>query len=248
MKQLFYKLSTPKYFYHACGRAIPWCWMIASVLLSLGLVFGLFIAPPDYQQGDSYRIMFIHVPSAFCSMAIYSSIAFSSALFLIWRTKVSDVIATVSVPIGAMFTFLALVTGSIWGRPTWGTFWIWDARLTSELILLFLYFGLFALHRAIENEQQAQKATAILALIGAIDLPIIHYSVYWWHSLHQNSTLLGFHKPTMAASMLTPLLLMLFAFVFYATALILSACRNEIISRNVDSQWVRESLIPEGAS
>lgn len=243
MKALFYKLSTPKYFYQATSKLLWFCWLLAGVLLTVGVILGLWVAPADYQQGNAFRIIYIHVPSAFCSMAIYSSIAFSSVLFLVWRTKMSDIMASAAVPIGACFTFLALVTGAIWGRPMWGTYWIWDARLTSELILLFLYFGLFAIRRAIPNVAQAQKAAAIMAVIGAIDLPIIHYSVYWWHSLHQNSTLLGLHKPTIAPAMLWPLLIMLAGFVIYAFAAILSATRNEIIYREQQSQWVREECL-----
>lgn len=242
MKRILYHLAAPKHFYTFAGKVAPWCYGLATVGLLFGMLLALAVAPADYQQGDAYRIMFIHVPSAICSMAIYAWIAVSSAIFLIWRTKVSDLFAKAAVPIGATFTVFALVTGSLWGKPMWGTYWIWDARLTSELILLFLYFGLFALRRAIPNEQQAQTATAIMALLGALDLPIIHYSVNWWHSLHQPSTLLGWHKPTIAAAMLWPLVMMIIAFLLYAFAAIMSATRLFIFQREVASQWLAQEV------
>lgn len=243
MKQWLYKLASPKHFYAISRRLEPWCWLVFLVSLSVGVFWGLFIAPSDYQQGDAYRIMFVHVPSAICSLGLYSFIAVNSALFLIWRTKTSDILAKIAVPIGMAFTALALVTGSLWGKPMWGTFWIWDPRLTSDLILLFVYFGLFALRRAIPNQNQAQKAVAIFALVGAVDLPVIHYSVYWWNSLHQKSTLLGFHAPTMASSMLLPLLIMIVAFISFTVAMIFRFAQNEILLRETSSEWVSQEVL-----
>lgn len=212
------------------------------MFFALGLYYGLWRAPADYQQGDAYRIMFIHVPAAMCSLSCYGLIALSSAIFLIWRTKISDMVAKAAVPVGLCFTALALVTGSLWGKPMWGTYWIWDARLTSELILLFLYLGLYAVRAAIPNQAQAEKVAAVVALVGAIDLPIIHYSVNWWHSLHQGSTLLGFHRPTLATEMLIPLLLMIGAFISYMIAMVLLRASNELLWRERNCQWVREEV------
>lgn len=242
MKTWLYQLSSPKRFYRLAHRLTPILWGLAIMLLAVGLYAGLWRAPADYQQGDAYRIMFIHVPAAMCSLSCYLLIALSSAIFLIWRTKISGMVSKAAVPVGACFTVLALLTGSLWGKPMWGTYWIWDARLTSELILLFLYFGLFAVRAAIPNQAQAEKVVAIVALVGAIDLPIIHYSVNWWHSLHQGSTLLGFHKPTLSTPMLIPLLLMIGAFISIMTALVLVRSRNELLWRERASQWVRDEV------
>ena len=243
MKQWLYKLASPKYFYAMSRRYQPWSWLLFLISVCIGIIWGLFLAPSDYQQGDAYRIMFVHVPAAICSLALYSFIAFNSALFLIWRTKTSDILAKVAVPIGMAFTALALVTGSLWDKPMWGTFWIWDPRLTSDLILLFLYFGLFAIRHAVPNQTQAQKVTAIFALVGAVDLPIIHYSVYWWNSLHQKSTLLGFHAPTMSGSMLQPLLIMILAFISFTVAMVFRFAQNEILLREHSSQWVTNEVL-----
>lgn len=243
MKQWLYKLASPKHFYAISRRCELWCWLLFLVSITTGVFWGLFIAPLDYQQGDAYRIMFVHVPSAICSLALYSFITVNSAIFLIWRTKTSDILAKIAVPIGMAFTALALITGSLWGKPMWGTFWIWDPRLTSDLILLFVYFGLFAIRHAIPNQNQAQKVAAIFALVGAVDLPIIHYSVYWWNSLHQKSTLLGFHAPTMAASMLQPLMIMILAFISFTVAMVSRYAQNEILLRERSSQWVIQEVL-----
>ncbi|GMQ97083.1 MAG: heme ABC transporter permease [Gammaproteobacteria bacterium] len=236
----FHKLGSPPYFYRLSGRLMPWLGWSCALLLIAGLIGGLILSPPDYQQGDSVRIIYIHVPSAWMSMFIYMVMAVAAAIGLIWRIKISDVMITASAPIGASFTFIALVTGSLWGKPMWGTWWVWDARLTSELILLFLYFGYMALHTAIEDPRIAAKAGAILVLVGAVNIPIIHYSVEWWSTLHQGATVAKFDKPSIHLSMLIPLLLMAGAFKLFYVVNVLKRARCELLVRERRSAWVRE--------
>ena len=205
------------------------------------LVFGA----ADYQQGDSYRIIYIHVPSAWMSLFIYVVMAIAGAIGLVWRIKLAEIVAISSAPIGASFTFIALVTGSLWGKPMWGTWWVWDARLTSELILLFLYLGVIGLYGAIDDKRVASKAVAILALVGVVNIPIIHYSVEWWNTLHQGPTVTKMDKPSIHVSMLIPLLLMALSFnVYYLIALIQRA-RVELLQRERNSQWVKNYGIGE---
>jgi heme exporter protein C len=212
------------------------------VLVVTGIYGGLVLAPPDYQQGDSYRIIFIHVPAAWMSLFIYVVMAVCGIVTIVWRMKLAEVVLICSAPIGASFTFLALATGSIWGKPMWGTWWVWDARLTSELILLFLYLGVIGLHNAIEDKRVAARAVAILAIVGVVNVPIIHYSVEWWNSLHQGATIMKFDRPSIHWSMLIPLLLMALAFqVYYALALFQS-CRGELLKRERNSKWVTELI------
>jgi len=235
----FHRYSSPKYFYTLSGYLIPWLGWSCLILTVAGLYYGLVDAPPDYQQGESYRIMFVHVPSAWMSMFIYMVIAMAGAINLIWRIKLSDVIAVSSAPIGASFTFLALATGSLWGKPMWGTWWVWDARLTSELILLFLYLGLMALNAAIEDKRVAGRASAVLALVGVVNIPIIHYSVEWWNTLHQGPTVTKFDAPSIHLSMLIPLLLMALAFKLYYATVVLMRARCEILERERNTEWVQ---------
>jgi heme exporter protein C len=236
----FHKLGSPPHFYRIAGKWIPWLNWIFMLLLLAGLYGGLILAPPDYQQGESYRIIFVHVPAAWMSLFIYVVMAVCGAVIIVWRMKLAEVVLISSAPIGASFTFLALVTGSLWGKPMWGTYWVWDARLTSELILLFLYLGVIGLHNAIEDRRTAARAVAILALVGVVNIPIIHYSVEWWHSLHQGPTVTKFDKPSIHWSMLLPLLLMALAFqVYYALALF-HRCRAELLRRERNSKWVEE--------
>jgi heme exporter protein C len=202
----------------------------------------LFIAPPDYLQGEGFRIIYVHVPCAMLSMLLYVTLAIASAIFLIWRIKIADMVAYCVAPIGALFTFCALVTGAIWGKPMWGTWWIWDARLTSELILLFLYIGYIGLYQAIANPKSAAKISAIFAVIGLIDIPIIHYSVYWWNTLHQGATISRFAKPSMDSSMLWPLLSMIVGIILYTIAIMCWKLRSEILVRGSNSRWI-QSLI-----
>ncbi|UCC55543.1 MAG: heme ABC transporter permease [Gammaproteobacteria bacterium] len=236
----FHKLASPKYFYGFSGRLLPWL-ATGFILLTLaGLYYGLVKAPPDYQQGDSYRIMFVHVPSAWMSLFIYVVMAGAGAIGLVWRIKLAEVISISSASVGASFTFLALVTGSIWGKPMWGTWWVWDARLTSELILLFLYLGIIALHNAIDDKRIAARATAILAIVGVVNIPIIHYSVEWWNTLHQGPTVTKFDAPSIHLSMLIPLLLMAVAFKLYYLMVVLMRARCEVIERERNTGWVKQ--------
>lgn len=238
----FHKLASPKHFYRISGLLIPWLAAITAILLVLGLYLGLFVAPPDYQQGESYRIIFIHVPSAWMSMFIYTFMAVLSAIYLIWNIKLADVMARSSSVLGASFTLLALATGSLWGKPMWGAWWVWDARLTSELILLFLYMGYIALVMAIEDVRTAARAGAVLILVGVVNIPIIHYSVEWWNTLHQGPTVTKLDKPSIHLSMLVPLLLMAGAFQFYYFTVVLMRARAELLDRERRSEWVRELM------
>jgi len=240
--RLLHQLSSPRYFYAFAGRLVPWLGGICVLLMLAGLYLGLVVAPPDYQQGDSYRIIFIHVPSAWMSLFIYVVMAGSSAIGLIWRIKLAEVVAISSAPIGASFTFLALATGSLWGKPMWGTWWVWDARLTSELVLLFLYFGYMALRAAIEEENRADRASALLAIIGLINIPIIKYSVEWWNTLHQPATISKMGKPAMDTDMLIWLLVMLAGFMCLFAALLLMRARAEVIQRSRGQKWLRAAL------
>ncbi len=236
------KHSSPKYFYALAGRLIPWFGWTCLIIMLAGLYYGLVASPPDYQQGHSYRIMFVHVPAAWMSMFIYMVMAVAGGIGLVWRIKLADVIAASSAPIGASFTFLALVTGALWGKPMWGAWWVWDARLTSELILLFLYLGVIALNSAIDDKRTASRASAVLALVGVVNIPIIHYSVEWWNTLHQGSTITKFAAPSIHISMLIPLLLMAVAFKLYYVLVVLKQARCEILARERNSSWVLQIL------
>lgn len=238
----FHKMASPKYFYSLSGSFLPWLWTLTLLLFGIGLYLGLFVAPPDYQQGESYRIMFVHVPSAWMSLFVYMFMATLSAIFLIWRIKLAEIMVRSSAVLGAGFTFLALVTGSLWGKPMWGAWWVWDARLTSELILLFLYLGYLALVGAVEDQKSAGRAGAVLVLVGVVNIPIIHYSVEWWNTLHQGPTVTKFDKPSIHPSMLWPLLVMAAAFQFYFFTVVLVRARLELMERERRSEWVREML------
>ncbi len=232
----------PKTFYTSTTAWLPWLGCAFLVCFGYGLWDGLFIAPADYQQGDGFRIIYVHVPSAFAAIAIYMTMAIAAFITLVWRVKIAAICMSCSAPIGAWFTFLALVTGSIWGKPMWGTWWIWDARLTSVLILFFLYLGFIALQSVIPNQQNRERAGAVMALVGVINLPIIHYSVIWWNTLHQGPTLSQFAKPSIAPAMLYPLLAMIAAFLLFYGLVLLSRMRNQILWRERNSQWVSEVL------
>jgi heme exporter protein C len=240
--RFLHKFSSPPYFYWLSGKMLPWLTALFMVLLVYGLYGGLVLAPADYQQGDSFRIIYIHVPSAWMSLFVYMVMAISGAIGLVWHIKLAEIVSISSAGIGAAFTFIALVTGSLWGKPMWGTWWVWDARLTSELMLLFLYMGVIGLYGAIEDKRTAARAVAILALVGVVNIPIIHYSVEWWNTLHQGATVAKFDKPSMHPDMLIPLLVMAMAFkVFYAIALLMR-CRNEVLQREQNNRWVDEIL------
>ena len=242
MWTFLHRFASPPHFYRLAGILAPWLGWICLGLMAGGLYGGLVAAPPDYQQGESYRIIFVHVPSAWLSLFIYVVMAGASAIALVWRIKLAEVVAIESAPIGASFTFLALVTGSLWGKPMWGTYWVWDARLTSELILLFLYFGVIGLNAAIEDRRTASRACGLFAIVGVVNIPIIHYSVEWWNTLHQGPTVTKFDAPSIHVSMLVPLLLMAVSFkLFYATVL-LTRARSAVLERERNAGWVRELL------
>ena len=239
----WYKYSSPAAFYPLAGRLIPWFGWSAALLTVIGLVVGLGIAPTDFQQGEAYRIIFIHVPAAWMSMFLYLVMAFWGAMALGFNTRLSAMMAQSIAPTGALMTFIALWTGSLWGRPTWGTYWAWDARMTSELILLFLYLGVIALRNAIDDARRADRACAVLSLVGAINVPIIYYSVKWWNTLHQGSSVSLTAAPKMAAIMLTGMLIMSVAAWFYALAVSLYRVRAIIVERERDAAWV--NALPE---
>jgi heme exporter protein C len=244
----FDKYAAPGRFYALAKTLTPWFGWSSLLLFIVGLYGALISAPADYQQGDSFRIIYVHVPSAWMSLFVYMVMAGSGAMGLIWKVKVSDAIARSCAPVGAAFTFLALVTGSIWGKPMWGTWWVWDARLTSELILLFLYLGYIALQGAISDRRIAARAGAILALVGVINIPIIHYSVEWWSTLHQGPSISKFDAPSMPASMWVPLLIMAAAFQLYFFSVLMIRARGEILQQEKNSRWVQELVTGEGRS
>jgi len=234
--------SSPKHFYPLAGKLIPLFGVIAAILTVWGLYIGFFVAPTDYQQGESYRIIFIHVPAAWMSMLIYVIMAGYAVVGQVWHIKMADVMASALAPTGAMFTFLALWTGALWGKPTWGAYWVWDARLTSELILLFLYIGYMSLESAIDDVRRAARASGLLAIVGVINIPIIYYSVKWWNTLHQDQSVGLTMAPKMASTMLDAMLIMTFAFWAYAIAVALVRARNKLLEREKDSAWVQEMV------
>jgi heme exporter protein C len=210
--------ASPQTFFPLAGKIARGCGFAAALLAAAGLYLGFFVAPTDAQQGEAYRIIFIHVPAAWMSMFLYVVMAFWAAIGLAFHTRLSGMMASAIAPTGALFTFIALWTGSLWGKPTWGTYWVWDARLTSELILLFLYFGFMALHAAIDEPRRADRAAALLAIVGVVNVPIIYYSVQWWNTLHQGASVSLTRAPTMAKTMLAGMLVMALAFWLYSIA------------------------------
>lgn len=235
-----WKYSSPQIFYPIAGRMVPWFVGAAVVLTVLGLYVGFFVAPTDFQQGEAYRIIFIHVPAAWMSMFIYLVMAFWAGVGLAFNTRLSSMMAHALAPTGALMTFIALWTGALWGRPTWGTYWVWDARLTSELILLFLYIGYMSLAAAIDDPRRADKASAVLALVGVVNIPIIYFSVQWWNTLHQGASVSLTRAPSMATTMLTGMLIMVLAFWMYSIAVSLVRLRHIILERERNAAWVRE--------
>jgi heme exporter protein C len=238
----FYRLSSPPYVYRTAAACMPWLLGGAALAIAYGVVDGLAFAPPDYQQGDAFRIIYVHAPSAWLSLFAYMTMAVAGGIGLIWRIKMGHAVAAASAPIGASFTLAALVTGSLWGRPMWGTYWAWDPRLTSELILLFLYVGVMALRSAFDDPNRGDRAAALLAVVGMVNVPIIHFSVVWWNSLHQGATVAKLGKPEMPGSMLWPLLAMLFGFMLFYGAVLCIRLRGEVLNRERQSAWVREAI------
>ena len=238
----FHKWGSPKWFYEVSASWLTGFALAAAVLLVVGLIWGLAFAPPDYQQGNSFRIIYIHVPAAILAQSCYLMLAVAGAVGLIWKMKLADVALQQAAPIGAWMTAIALLTGAIWGKPTWGTYWVWDARLTSMLILLFLYFGVIALGNAISNRDSAAKACAVLAIVGVVNIPIIKYSVEWWNSLHQTATFKITEKPAMPMEMWLPLLLAVLGFYCFFGAVLLYRMRLEVLKREARSSWVKAEV------
>lgn len=240
--RLYHRLGSPKWFYEITENWSKWLALVLVPLSVAGLVLGLLYAPADYQQGNSFRIVYIHVPAALVAQSAYIMMAVCGAFYLIWHMKLAAWAAQAIAPIGASFCLIALLTGAIWGKPTWGTYWIWDARLTSMLVLLFLYLGVIALRQAIENEEITHKACAILALVGMVNIPIIKYSVEWWNTLHQGATLTLTKKPSMHPDMLLPLILMILAGYLLFGILMLMRVRNQILWHERKKKWVIKQL------
>ena len=239
-----FRFSSPQTFYPLAGRLVPLFWVLAAAFGAAGLYTGLLVAPTDFQQGEVYRIIFIHVPAAWMSMFIYLVMAGWAAVGLVLNTRLSSMMAQALAPTGALMTFIALWTGSLWGRPTWGTWWVWDARLTSELILLFLYLGFMALQASIDDPRRADKAGAILAIVGVVNVPIIYFSVKWWNTLHQGASVSLARAPSMASDMLAGMLLMAMAFWMYSIAAALMRVRSIILERERHAAWVRDVPAP----
>ena len=238
MPKWFYQMASPKWFYDFGGRMQPWLAWVSALFLLTGMVWGLLYAPADYQQGNSVRIMYVHVPTAILSQSIFMIMAVVGAIGLIWKIKVAFMLARSCAVIGASFTIVALLTGAIWGKPTWGTYWVWDARLTSTLVLLFLYAGIIALHQAIADRQIAGRAAAVMALVGTINIPIIKYSVLWWNTLHQPASFTLTQRPSMPAEMYLPLLLMVVGSYGLFALLLLMRTRNDILHQERRSTWL----------
>jgi len=238
----FHRFGSPPHVYRLAATLTPWFAWPAGILIVAALYGGLVLAPPDYQQGDGYRIVYVHAPSAWMSTMVYVVMASSAAIGLIWRMKVAHAVAASCAPIGASFTVAALATGSLWGRPMWGTYWEWDPRLTSELLLLFLYLGYMGLRSAMDDMQRADRVSAVLAIVGVVNVPIIHYSVTWWNSLHQAPSVMKLAKPAMPPSMYVPLLMMLAGFTLFFGAIVLMRLRGEVLKRERAASWIREAV------
>jgi heme exporter protein C len=238
----FFTFAAPSRFYALTGAMLPWLWAAAIGFTLGGLYVGFFVAPTDATQGESYRIIYIHVPAAWMSMLLYLVMAFWAVIGWAFQARLASMVARALAPTGAMFTVLALWTGALWGRPTWGTYWVWDARLTSELVLLFLYLGYIALVNAIDDQRRADAAGALLALVGSVNIPIIYFSVKWWNTLHQGATISVTAAPKMAQTMLTGMLLMTLAFWLYAFAVVFMRTRAIIVERERDAAWLRAAL------
>jgi len=237
-----YTYASPANFYQLAGRLIPWFAWSAGILGLLGLYIGFFVAPTDFQQSEAYRVIFIHVPAAWMGMFIYLVMAFWGAIGLAFNTRLSFMMVRALAPTGALFTFIALWTGALWGKPMWGAWWVWDARLTSTLILLFLYIGIMALWAAIDDVKRGDRAGALLALIGAINVPIIYFSVKWWNTLHQGASISLTKAPSMATIMLVGMLVMAFSAWFYSIAVAFTRARALILERERQTEWVKQIL------
>jgi heme exporter protein C len=239
-------LANPARFLRIAGAVLPWCWTVAAVTGGVGLWLALFVSPADYQQGDSVRIMYIHVPAAWMALAAYTLVAVFSAIALVWKHPLAHIVAASAVPLGAGFTAICLVTGMLWGKTSWGTWWVWDARLTSVLVLFFLYLGLIALRGAFDDSDRGNRAAALLALVGFVNIPIIKFSVDWWATLHQPASVLRVGGPAIHPSMLWPLLAMAVAFMAYFAALLLLSVRAEIAGRKLQALLIAAGRDEQG--
>ena len=239
MLNWFHRLGSPKSFFEMANAWLPWLLGLSILFLLGGATWALLFVPPDYQQGHSVRIMYIHVPAAILAQSGYVMMAVAAIVFLVWRIKLADMAIQAIAPLGASITFLALVTGAIWGKPTWGTWWVWDSRLTSTLVLFFLYVGVMALRAAIERQNNAGRACAILAVVGVVNLPIIKYSVEWWYTLHQPASFSLTEKPAMPTEMWLPLLVMVIAYYLFFFTVWFARLRNEILDREREADWVK---------
>ena len=244
MWKTLHQLAIPPRLYQICGWFIPWLAIASVVVLTVGWIWGFGFAPADYQQGNSYRIIYLHVPAAIWSMGIYASMAVAAFIGLVWQMKMANLAVAAMAPIGAVFTFIALVTGSAWGKPMWGTWWVWDARLTSELVLLFLYVGVIALWHAFDDRRLAGRAAGILVLIGVVNLPIIHYSVEWWNTLHQGASITT-HGTSMETTMFYTVLTMVAAMWIYCTGAIVRRARTVVLERYRREPWARAAAAKE---
>jgi heme exporter protein C len=238
----FYRLASPPFVFRTAAALTPWFLGCAALAIGYGVIDGLVFAPPDYQQGDAFRIIYVHAPSAWLSLFAFTTMATAGAIGLIWRIKMGHAVAAAAAPIGASFTVAALVTGSLWGRPMWGTYWAWDPRLTSELILLFLYVGVMSMRSAFDDPSRGDRAAALLSIVGVVNVPIIHYSVVWWNSLHQGATIARIGRPAMPGSMLWPLLSMVLGFMLFFGAVLCIRLRGEVLNRERQATWVREAI------
>ncbi|HJP39027.1 MAG: heme ABC transporter permease CcmC [Gammaproteobacteria bacterium] len=238
----FHKLASPPHFYRLAGIFSPWLLWSSLILIAIGTYGGLVLAPADYQQGEGFRIIYVHVPSSYLSTMIYALMAITSGIGLIWRIKLAHAVAASAAPIGASFTVVSLLTGMLWGKPMWGTYWEWDPRLTSELILLFIYFGYMSLRASFEDIGKADRAGGLLAVVGVVNLPIIHYSVIWWSSLHQGPSIKKLDAPSISGDMLWPLLLLIAASTLFFGAILLYRARAEVLDREHNSRWVQDLL------
>ena len=236
----FHRLASPPHIYRVAGTLTPWFAWPAGLLIVSALYAGLFLAPPDYKQGEGFRMIYVHAPSAWLSVMIYGVMATAAAVGLIWRMKVAHAAAASCAAIGASFTFVSLVTGMLWGKPMWGTYWVWDPRLTAQLVLLILYLGYMALRSGIDDLGRADRASAVLAIIGVVNLPIIRYSVEWWNSIHQAPSVMKMERPSMPFDMLAPLLMMLLGFTLLFAAVMLVRMRAEVLRRERGASWVKE--------
>jgi heme exporter protein C len=238
----FHRLASPPHIYRVAGTLTPWFAWPAGVLILGALYAGLFLAPPDYQQGEGFRMIYVHAPSAWLSVMIYGVMATAAAVGLIWRMKVAHAAAASCAAIGASFTAVSLLTGMLWGKPMWGTYWVWDPRLTAQLVLLFLYLGYMALRSGIDDIGRADRASAVLAIVGVVNLPIIRYSVEWWNSIHQAPSVMKMARPSMPVEMLAPLLMMLAGFTLFFAAVLLVRLRAEVLRRERGASWIKEAV------